>query len=276
MEFVFTSTQKQRLTELDVEPEVLDTLFHSSEERNKLFLKIQKELIAANKLRLHNLRITSKRPKTRLLESRLVSLLTDAGFVEVISPTMISGEMLKKMGITEEHPLWHQVYWVGKNSCLRPMLAPNLYHLMGRLAKLWPKPIRIFEVGSCFRKESKGSKHLSEFTMLNLVELGFAEEPEQRLMALGKMVLDSLKVDYLFETENSEVYGATIDALIDGLEVASGASGPHPLDVNWEISDNWAGWGFGLERLTLGMEGFNNIRRVGRGLIYLDGARLNI
>lgn len=276
MNVTFTSTQKQRLTELDGDPEVLDKDFYTDEERNQTFLKIQKELIASNKTRLHNLRTISRRPQTRLLENHLVSLLTEQGFVEVTTPTIIALGMLKKMGITEEHPLWQQVFWVDKNHCLRPMLAPNLYHLMGRLSKLWPKPIRIFEVGTCFRKESKGAKHLSEFTMLNLVEIGFGEPSNEKLISLGKMVMDNLNVDYIFEKENSEVYGDTVDILVAGLEVASGAAGPHPLDVNWDIVDNWAGWGFGLERLVLSLEGFNNIRRVGRSLIYLDGARLNI
>jgi phenylalanyl-tRNA synthetase alpha chain len=64
--------------------------------------------------------------------------------------------------------------------------------------------------------------------------------------------------------------------MVGDLEIASGATGPHPLDVNWDIADNWAGLGLGLERLVMMKEGFNNIRRAGRSLIYLDGARLNI
>ena len=60
------------------------------------------------------------------------------------------------------------------------------------------------------------------------------------------------------------------------LEVASGVVGPNPLDANWDISDAWAGWGFGLERLAMAAEGSPQIRRFGRGLMYLDGARLNV
>jgi phenylalanyl-tRNA synthetase alpha chain len=52
--------------------------------------------------------------------------------------------------------------------------------------------------------------------------------------------------------------------------------GPHPLDVNWDITEAWAGWGFGLERLALAAEGSCQIRRFGRSLMYLDGARLNV
>ena len=46
--------------------------------------------------------------------------------------------------------------------------------------------------------------------------------------------------------------------------------------MNWNIAENWAGLGVGLERLIRLKEGFMNIRRAGRSLIYLDGARLNI
>ena len=62
----------------------------------------------------------------------------------------------------------------------------------------------------------------------------------------------------------------------DGIEVASGATGPHPLDDNWNISEPWAGLGIGLERVAMLVRGYGNVHRVGRSLIYLDGARLNI
>lgn len=35
------------------------------------------------------------------------------------------------------------------------MLAPNLYFLLRELVNIWEKPVRIFEVGSCFRKDTK-------------------------------------------------------------------------------------------------------------------------
>jgi O-phosphoseryl-tRNA(Cys) synthetase len=72
------------------------------------------------------------------------------------------------------------------------------------------------------------------------------------------------------------VYGATLDVEIDDVEMASGVAGPHTLDAAWEITDPWAGWGFGLERLAMVMEGSPQIGRFARSLIYLDGARLNV
>ncbi|MCL4440615.1 MAG: pyrrolysine--tRNA(Pyl) ligase large subunit, partial [Firmicutes bacterium] len=113
-------------------------------------------------------------------------------------------------------------------------------------------------------------------TMINLVEMGISGSPRERLAEMADLVMSAVGLGYRLEEENSEVYGDTTDVVVGELEVASGATGPHPLDVNWDISENWAGLGFGLERLVLVKEGFGNIRRAGRSLIYLDGARLNV
>jgi len=82
--------------------------------------------------------------------------------------------------------------------------------------------------------------------------------------------------DYAIETEQSEVYGETIDLVKGDLELGSGAMGPHPLDVNWGITVPWVGIGFGLERLIMAREGHGNIQRTARSLTYLNGTRLNI
>lgn len=276
MTLAFTVTQKQRLIELNAEERLYKQEFDSKEERDQSFKQLNGELVQKNKRRLERLRLEAFRPAVRRLEATLAGALREAGFVEVVTPTTLSGGMLEKMGITPQHPLWQQVFWLEGGGCLRPMLAPNLYYLLERLARIWPRPVKIFEIGQCFRKESKGSKHLSEFTMLNLVELGIPGDPAVRLAELVDLVMKAATVEYRLEAEESEVYGDTIDVMAGDLEVASGATGPHELDINWNIRDNWAGLGFGLERLVMVKEGFQNIRRTGRSLIYLDGARLNV
>ena len=276
MNIPLTDTQKQRLIELDADQSLLHRFFDSTEERDHFFREQSKPLVQKNRERLEQLREKSLRPALRALESMLVEALTDRGFIEVVTPTTLSKGMLERMGIVEGHPLRDQVYWVDRNVCLRPMLAPNLYHVMGRLGKIWGLPVKIFEVGQCFRKESKGSKHLSEFTMLNLVQMGIDTDPQHYLEGLIPVIMGPLEMNYSLGKETSGVYGTTTDVIIDGMEVASGATGPHPLDSKWDIADNWAGLGFGLERLVMAKEGFTNIRRAGRSLIYLDGARLNI
>ncbi len=62
----------------------------------------------------------------------------------------------------------------------------------------------------------------------------------------------------------------------NGLELGSGAIGPHPLDHAWRITDTWVGIGFGLERLLMTVREGNSIGRVGRSLAYLDGIPLSI
>ncbi|MCP4151506.1 MAG: pyrrolysine--tRNA(Pyl) ligase large subunit, partial [bacterium] len=232
------------------------------------------------RFQLKELRDTHRRPALCRLQSKLVETLTKEGFVQVVTPTILSRELLARMTIDESHALFSQVIWIEKNKCLRPMLAPHLYYLLKDLLRLWEKPVRIFEVGSCFRKESQGAQHSTEFTMLNLVEMGLPEnQREGRLKQLAKLVMDSSGVEnYLLETETSSVYGETTDVVAgdNKIEVGSAAMGPHPLDHAWRITDTWVGIGFGLERLLMVKENSQNLAKMGRSLAYLDGIRLNI
>ena len=168
-------------------------------------------------------------------------------FVQVTTPTILSKGLLKKMSIDDTHPLTSQIFWLDKDKCLRPMLAPHLYFVLQDLLRIWEKPVRIFEIGSCFRKESHGARH-------------------------------SNVDDYIIQSESSAVYGETID-ILDGrnrLELGSAAMGPHVLDRAWQITDAWVGIGFGLERLLMVAEGSQSLGKMGKSLAYLDGIRLNI
>ncbi len=79
---------------------------------------------------------------------------------------MITKGNLAKMTITVDSPLVEQVFWLDNNKCLRPMLAPNLYSMMKDLQRIWGDPVRIFEIGPCFRKESQGKYHLMNLPCL--------------------------------------------------------------------------------------------------------------
>lgn len=272
----FSDTQRQRLAEMSLHGLPDEPGFPDVARRDQAFEALHRELLADNVRRLEEMRTVTRRPLLRRLEAAMATVLSDEGFVEVVTPVLIGKGSLEKMGLGPDHPLWRQVYWVDRTRCLRPMLAPNLYYVLSHLQRLWPLPVRIFEVGSCFRKESKGSSHLSEFTMLNLVELGTASGTQERLTELAGLVMGSIGIDYELRATESDVYGATLDVEVAGLEVASGVAGPNPLDEDWGISDAWAGWGFGLERLAMAKEGSPQIHRFGRGLMYLDGARLNV
>ena len=277
MTIPFSPVQKQRLREVGVGPELMDQVFQDARERDSDFRQIEKTAIRKGRERIEALQKNRFRPVLCELEDCLVETLTQEGFVQVATPLIIARQMLAKMSITADHPLSKQVFWVGENRCLRPMLAPGLYSLLKRLIRLWKKPVRIFEVGPCFRKESRGGQHGNEFTMLNVVELGLPEEDRRhRLEDLIALIMRASGIKtYRLSTKPSEVYGDTLD-VVSGLEVGSAAMGPHKLDAHWGIFDPWVGVGFGLERLVMVREGFQNIQRVSRSLEYLDGVRLNI
>lgn len=277
MSVKLTDIQRQRLRELNAAGSFLETIFENAQERDESFQKTEKDLVEGSRQRLMRLRDTHRRPVLCQMESALVEALISYGFVQVVTPILLSKGLLEKMSITSEHALSRQVFWVSHNKCLRPMLAPHLYFLLRRLVRSWKKPVRIFEVGPCFRKESRGSQHLDEFTMLNLVELGCPEDGRyERLKELAHLVMEASGIeDYKLVPKSSEVYGETID-VVSGTELGSCAMGPHSLDGAWGIVDPWVGLGFGLERLAMAKEGHQNIQRVGRSLIYLDGVRLNM
>lgn len=278
----WSEVQLRRLKELDAAPDEQDLQFDSAAERDRAFLLLEKRLTRDARFHLSELREKYLRPSLCRLETVLVETLTSNGFVQVITPTIMSRAHLAKMTIDEKHPLYSQVYWVDKDKCLRPMLAPHLYYVLKDLLRLWEKPVRIFEVGSCFRKESQGAQHSSEFTMLNLVEMGLPEDKcRARLEEMAALITRAAGLEsFTLETETSTVYGETIDVVVETsagkIEVGSAALGPHPLDAAWKITDAWMGIGFGLERLLMVKEKSPNLAKMGRSLSYLDGIRLNI
>jgi phenylalanyl-tRNA synthetase alpha chain len=275
----WTDIQAQRLAELGAAPEILRLTFNEDQARNTAFQKQVAALTRSGRETLAALRLSHRRPALCRLESALTEALTELGFVQVTTPILLARGLLNRMGVTTDHPLNKQVYWVDKDKCLRPMLAPHLYYVMKDLLRLWQKPVAIFEIGPCFRRETDGARHSSEFTMLNLCEFGLSEEARQtRIEALAAAVLKTAGITrFSYETESSAVYGATVDVVDEtGLELGSGAMGPHPLDRAWKVTDTWVGIGFGLERLLMAAKGGNSLGRHGRSLSYLDGVRLNI
>lgn len=276
----WSEIQHRRLMELDADEAGVNLEFESPAARDQAYQALEKRLVKRERGRLTALRESCTPPGLVRLENRLSDLLASKGFTRVASPIIMSKGLLARMGITETHPLASQVFWLGKNRCLRPMLAPHLYYVLKDLLRTWERPVRLFEVGPCFRKESKGSRHSDEFTMLNLVEMGLPEETRSsRLRELADLVTRAAGIDdYEIETEKSEVYGETLDVVSADrdIELASGAMGPHPLDEAWKITDTWVGLGFGLERLLMAVEKSSNLKKFGRSLTYLNGIRLNV
>ncbi|MDJ0816312.1 MAG: pyrrolysine--tRNA(Pyl) ligase large subunit [Desulfobacterales bacterium] len=280
MNITWTEIQRVRLGELNAADKDLNQGFDDPAERDKAFQKLERHLVKVERQKLQEFRDGPRRPKLCVLESRLTELLVQNHFVQVTTPTILSKGLLAKMSIDEDHPLSSQIFWLGRDKCLRPMLAPHLYFVLKDLLRLWEKPVRIFEIGSCFRKESQGARHSNEFTMLNLVEMGLPEDQRQaRLEEMAALVATAAGVDdYVIRTEESAVYGETIDILAgeDRMEIGSAAMGPHVLDQAWEVTDAWMGIGFGLERLLMIQQKSRSLGKMGRSLAYLDGIRLNI
>jgi pyrrolysyl-tRNA synthetase-like protein len=276
----FTISQRQRLVELNSSEDILNYLFDNNQQRDDFYKKEEAKLAKLNKDKLIDLLEKKRRPLVCEIENRIVTWLTEQeSFTQVMTPIIISDKMLEKMSITSEHPLIKQVFWLNSNKCLRPMLAPNLYELMRDIRKVTKQPVKIFECGPCFRKETQGAQHMNEFTMLNFVELAGVEEGKQ-MERLKEMAISAMKAigidDYEMEITKSEVYGETLDIVVGDLELASGAYGPHLLDGKWGIFDTWVGMGFGIERIAMAMAGYKNIKRVGRSISYVNGVRLNI
>ena len=281
----WTDEQNKRLLDLGAPLEVLSAAFDDPAERNQAFQQIEKKLAreTADQIRRHLREV--RRPDQIVLREKLAQALVEAGFTEVETPLTVSRALLERMGLTTDHSLNKQIFWLDKNKAMRPMLAPNLYYLLVDLLRLAPHPVSIFEIGPCMRKETQGARHAAEFTMLNLVVMGLPlADRRARMEELARLILKAsdLPVDECrFITEDSTVYGETMDVESpDGLELASTAMGPHPLDAPWGIDVPWVGLGFGLERLVMARAALDGITlnpaRAGRSLAYLAGFRLNV
>lgn len=279
VETSWTEIQTERLRALDGSQDQLSRRFREPEERDRAFQDLEGSLVRERKRELEEMRRRRGRPGLCRLEGTLANALVEVGFVQVTTPTILSRGLLERMGVTEAHDLFDQVFWLDERRCLRPMLAPHLYYVVKDLLRLWDKPVGIFEIGSCFRRESGGGHHSPEFTMLNLCEFGLPiEDRPGRIRELAELVTKAAGVrEYRLEEAESSVYGRTLDVVrSDGLELGSGAMGPHPLDHAWKITEPWVGIGFGLERLLMAAKGSDSIGRMGRSLSSLDGITLKL
>ncbi len=276
----FSEIQRARLSELGADGKTLNAQHEDASARDAAYRMLERELIADCRKKLTDCLDGVREPVLLQVQDALSGWLKRGeGFTQVVTPTVINGDMLSRMTIDEENHLREQVYWVDKNRCLRPMLAPNLYIVMRDMAKAAKRPVKIFEAGSCFRKESNSSQHLSEFTMLNLVEYDTVKEGEQeeRLEQLCRGAMDALGLTgYELKREASDVYGFTLDVEYHGMELASGAFGPHKLDDAWGVFTTWVGLGLGLERAAMALSGCPAIKRVARSTGCFNGAPLNL
>ncbi|MCK9322876.1 MAG: pyrrolysine--tRNA(Pyl) ligase large subunit [Candidatus Methanomethylophilaceae archaeon] len=275
MEIKFTDPQIQRLREYGDDPRD-ESVFANEADRDATFTKMMSELMSRNERGIKA--FISKPIKHRLvgLEEQIARALIAEGFIEVRTPIFSSKSSLAKMTITDDHPLYRQMFAVDDKRFLRPMLAPNLYYVMRKLRDHTDGPVKIFEIGSCFRKESHSNDHLEEFTMLNLVDMGPEGDTIEKLKGYIGIVMNAVGIpDYKLVSEESDVYVETMDVMIGDEEVASGAVGPMKLDPAFDIHEPWCGVGFGLERLIMLRDNDGSVKKTGRSLNYINGYKIN-
>ncbi len=275
----FTTAQKNRLSELGCDDNEINREFEDAGLRQKSFADIEKDAVRKNKEKIKDLLENKHQAELCILQDNLAKALCQNGFTQVTTPIIITAKALEKMTIDRNNPLFEQVFWIDNKTALRPMLAPNLYEVSRQLIASHGLPLRIFEIGSCFRKESEGKSHLKEFTMLNLVEWGTdMDKRTDSLKEFAQIVMEAAGIDdYCFENENSVVYGDGLDVVTpDGLELASTSMGPHKLDDAWKITCTWVGLGTGLERLLMHREHENGIHRYSKSTVFLDGACMKL
>ena len=241
----------------------------------KSFRELESDLLNRRKEDLQKVYAEERENYLGKLERDVTKFFVDKGFLEIKSPILIPIEYVERMGIDSDTELSKQVFRVDKNLCLRPMLAPNLYNYLRKMDKVLPDPIKLFEIGPCYRKESDGKEHLEEFTMLNFCQMGSGCTREN-LETIIKELLDYLKIDFEIIGDSCMVYGNTIDVMHGDLELSSAVVGPIPLDREWGIDKPWIGAGFGLERLLKVMHNFKNIKRAARSEAYYNGISTNL
>ena len=239
------------------------------------FAELEAELTARRKQELRDIYENSREHMLAKLERDISAFLISKGFIEIKSSLLIPEEYIIRMGINKDAELSKQVFRTDDGQCLRPMLAPVLYNYLRRFDKILPGPIKIFEIGPCYRKESDGSSHLEEFTMVNFCQMGEGSTRENLIQLIDEF-LTHLGISYEIEGDECMVYGATVDIMHGDLELSSAVVGPVPMDIDWGVNKPWIGAGFGLERLLKAKHNFKNIKRGSRSEFYYNGIYTNL
>lgn len=266
----FSPSQRKRLEALLVSDEIdLDSPDLPP------FEELEAELTAKRKAELTFIYENDREHMLAKLERDISAFLISKGFIEIKSSILIPEEYIVKMGIDKDAELSKQVFRTDDGKCLRPMLAPVLYNYLHRFGQVMPDPLKIFEIGPCYRKESDGSNHLEEFTMVNFCQMGDGSTRENLIQLIDEF-LTHLGISYEIEGDENKVYGATVEVMHGDLELSSAVVGPIPMDMDWGINKPWIGAGFGLERLLKVRHNFKNIKRGSRSEYYYNGIHTNL
>ncbi|MCL2142145.1 MAG: pyrrolysine--tRNA(Pyl) ligase [Methanimicrococcus sp.] len=271
MSVKYSPSQKKRLESLLIS----DEFDLENDDSLPSFEELESLLVTRRKQELCDIYANSREHMLAKLERDISAFLISKGFIEIKSSILIPEEYIIKMGIDKDIELSKQIFRTDGGMCLRPMLAPVLYNYLHRFDKILPDPIKIFEIGPCYRKESDGSSHLEEFTMVNFCHMGQGVNRENLISLLDEF-LTFLGIDYTIEGDECMVYGATVDVMHGDMELSSAVIGPIPMDMDWGVNKPWMGAGFGLERLLKARHKFKNIKRGSRSEYYYNGIYTNL
>lgn len=134
------------------------------------------------------------------------------GFVEFDGPTLESAELYRKKNSGGE--ILGQLYEFtdkgGRDVALRPEVTPTLARMVAARHRDYPKPLRWFNVGTCFRHERQQRGRLREFLQFNCDLLGDASSgSDAEVVALLIDLLRSFGLthkDFVIRLSNREAW----------------------------------------------------------------------
>ncbi len=189
--------------------------------------------------------------------------LARAGFARVVTPTILSRGLLARMAIRPRGTrcTTRCSGWTSGAACA-PCWPPTSTTLLTDLLRIWDHPVRIFEVGSCFRRDSQGARHAGGVHHAQpgarwacrprAAAPGWTSWPVWLMEAAGIREYAPADARTRRCTGRRSTWFATAPRRPGaGLR----RHGPAPAGPALEDHRPWVGIGFGLERLVMAAEG---------------------
>lgn len=170
------------------------------------------------------------------------------GFVEYEAPTVEATELyLKKTGGELPTQLFRFEDQGGRDITLRPELTASLGRIAAGYQREFPKPLKWFEIGSCFRYEKPQKGRLREFYQFNADILGESStDADAELLALAIDCMRELGFqagDFIVRVSDREAWigfakarGIQEDDIATFLGIVDKLERDHPADTNRKLA----------------------------------------